>query len=521
METYLKKIRHILPTLLIVVLGTVIGVSFIRWILCIQFSILDLKEEVWNLWIPLILPWIPILIWLRPRLRVLTFKKETENRRVLLQFISWGMMTAMLFVSQAYLTTATGKLESIINIQQIDKIETVRYYKIDKFAVAPYFGGSYTDFRTSGKYNQDLNFDVFFVTPILNDTSERVDSKPKYWYGVKYHKQISNKISNEEKEQKYQDFYNECIQNMNNYNFYSLDHFERKPNSDDLQNFLKAIEARTKQNSNEYIVLVPITESYESRNGNKFAWIFGAFGIGITVFLLLLIWPDFSETERKKFISGKKPKHDELKDMLKFLIPKDQHFVTSIILDINILVFIIMIFSGINPISPNGKELLEWGANRRFETINGDWWRLVTSMFLHGGIMHLFLNIYGLVLAAIFVEPILGRRNYAILYVISGIFGSLASIWWYSNTVSVGASGAIFGLYGAILGLLLTDAFPKGGKKGMFITIGIYVGINLLFGLTGGIDNAGHIGGLLSGGLLGIILFKLDYKNKNTTKNRV
>ena len=112
-------------------------------------------------------------------------------------------------------------------------------------------------------------------------------------------------------------------------------------------------------------------------------------------------------------------------------------------------------------------------------------------------------------------------RNYAILYVISGIFGSLASIWWYSNTVSVGASGAIFGLYGAILGLLLTDAFPKGGKKGMFITIGIYVGINLLFGLTGGIDNAGHIGGLLSGGLLGIILFKLDYKNKNTTKNRV
>jgi rhomboid protease GluP len=165
METYLKKIRHILPTLLIVVFGLVIGVSFIRWILCIQFSILDLKEEVWNFWIPLILPWIPILIWLRPRLRVLTFKKETENRRVLFQFISWGMMTAMLFVSQAYLTTATGKLESIINIQQIDKIETVRYYKIDKFAVAPYFGGSYTHFSTSGKYNQDLNFDVFFCNP--------------------------------------------------------------------------------------------------------------------------------------------------------------------------------------------------------------------------------------------------------------------------------------------------------------------------------------------------------------------
>lgn len=517
MEIYLKKIKHILPTLLIVGFGTVAGVTFIRWVLCIQFSILDLKEEVWNLWIPLILPWIPILIWLRPRLRVLTFKKETDNRRVLFQFISWGMITAMLIVSQAYLTTATGRLESIKNIQQIDNTKPARYYKIDRFAVAPYFGGSYTDFRTSGKYNQDLNFDVFFVTPILNDTSERINNTPMYWYGVKYHKRVSNKISKEEKEQKYQAFYNECIQKMNNYNFYSLDHFERKPNSDDLQNFLKAIEARTKHESKEYVVFVPVNESYENRNGNKFAWIFGAFGIGITVFLLLLIWPGFSETERKKFISGKKPKHDELKDILKFLIPKDYHFITSIILDLNILVFIIMFLLGINPISPNGKELLEWGANRRFETMNGDWWRLVTSMFLHGGVMHLFLNICGLVLAAIFVEPILGRRNYAILYIISGICASLASIWWFSNTVSVGASGAIFGLYGAILGLLLTNAFPKGGKKGMFKMIGIYVGINLLFGLTGGIDNAAHIGGLLSGGLLGIILYKLDNENKNAT----
>lgn len=519
MESYLNKIRHILPTLLIVAFGTVIGVSLVRWILCIQFSLLNLKEEIWNLWIPLILPWIPITIWLRPRFRVLIFKKETDNRRFMFQVISWGMMTAMLFVSQAYLTTATGKLESIKNIHQIDKTETARYYKKDKFAVAPYYGGSYTDFRTSGKYNQDLNFDVFFVTPILKDTSEIISNTPRYWYGVKYHKQISNKISNEKKEQEYQAFYDECLQKINSYNFYSLDHFERKPNSDDLQNFLKAIEVRTNQKSDDYVVLVPVMENYESRNGNKFVWIFGAFGIGATVFLLLLIWPDFSEAERKKFIAGKKPKHDEIIEMLKFLIPKDPHFVTSIILDLNILVFIAMLFSGINPLYPNGQELLEWGANRRFETMNGDWWRLLTSMFLHGGIMHLLLNIYGLVLAAIFVEPILGRRKYAILYIVSGICGSLASIWWYSNTVSVGASGAIFGLYGAILGLLLTDAFPKEGKKGMFMMIGIYAGINLLFGLTGGIDNAAHIGGLLSGGILGIILYKLDNENKKVTED--
>ena len=131
--------------------------------------------------------------------------------------------------------------------------------------------------------------------------------------------------------------------------------------------------------------------------------------------------------------------------------------------------------------------------------------------------MHLLLNIYGLVLAALFVEPRLGRKNYSILYILSGLCGSLASICWYPNTVSAGASGAIFGLYGAILGLLLINAFPKDGEKGILVMIGVYVLLNLVWGLTGGIDNAAHIGGLLTGAILGIILYKLtDNKTENS-----
>lgn len=517
METYILKLKHILPTFLAVTFGTVFGLAFLRWLLCIQFSLLEIKEEIWVLWLPLIFPWIPITLWLRQRFRILTVKKgDTDKVRFFFQIISWGVMTAMLFVSQAYLTTATGKLKELSTISDIDKTEKARYYKLTDFVVAPYFGGSYTDFRTSGKYNQYLNFDVYFVTPILKDSTEIIKNIPKYWYGVKFKEQISNKISNEEKEKKYQAFYNDCIEKMNKYEFHSLDHFERKPTSDDRQNFLKAIEARTKQIADHnFIVLEPIKEKFEDRNGNKFAWIFGSFGIGLGALLFSLIWPGYSETERKRFLSGKKPKQDDLVDMLNYLIPKGDHFATSIILDLNILVFLLMIFSGIHIISPNGIELLQWGANRRLETTGGEWWRLLTSMFLHGGIMHLFLNIYGLVIAAIFVEPLLGRKNYFILYFLSGLCGSLASIWWYPNTISVGASGAIFGLYGAILGLLLTNAFPKEGKKGIFMMIGIYVGINLLWGLTGGIDNAAHIGGLLSGAIIGIILYKLDDGEKN------
>lgn len=511
MKTYITKLKHILPTFLTVTFGTVIGLAFLRWILCIQFSIIDIKEEVWVLWIPLIFPWIAITLWLRQRFRILTFKKDNDKGRFFFQLISWGVMTAMLFVSQAYLTTATGRLQELSTVRDIEKTAKARYYKLTNFSVANYYGGTFTDFRQSGKHNEYLNFEVYFVTPILRDTSQKINNIPKHWYGVKFNEQISNKISNEEKEQKYRAFYDDCVEKMNKYKFHSLDHFERKPTSDDRQNYLKAIEARIKQTADDsFVVLEPIQEKYEDRNGNKFAWIFGSFGIGFSVLLFALIWPGYSESERQRYITGKKPKQDDVADMLNYLIPKGNHFATSIILDLNILVFLLMVFSGIHILYPNGIELLQWGANRRFETSGGEWWRLLTSMFLHGGIMHLILNISGLVLAAIFVEPLLGRKNYFILYVLSGLCGSLASIWWYPNTVSVGASGAIFGLYGAILGLLLTNAFPKGDKKGPLIFVGIYIGINLLWGLTGGIENAAHIGGLLSGAVIGIVLYKLD-----------
>lgn len=513
---YVAKLKHIMPTFLIVVFSTVIGLAIFRWLLCIQFSILDIKEEIWTLWVPLIFPWIPITLWLRQRFRILTFKKDADRKRFLFQMISWGVMTAMLFVSQAYLTTATGKLQTLSTINNIDKVEKSRYYKLTNFAVASYYAGAYTDFRASGKYNQYLNFDIFFVAPILNDTTETIRSTPKHWYGIKYHKQISNKISDVEKDEKYKEFYDQCIQKLNEYDFHSLDHFERKPKSNDRTHFLKAVEARTKEPTDEsYIVLDPIQESYDKRNGNKLAWIFGSFFIGISVLLFALIFPGFSEKERQRFLQGKKPTEDDLADIINYLIPKGEHFVTSIIIDLNNIVFLFMLFSGIDIISPNGQELLEWGANRRTETTGGAWWRLFTSLFLHGGIMHLLLNIYGLVLAAFFIEPRFGRKNYFILYIVSGLCGSLASICWYPNTVSAGASGAIFGLYGAILGLLLTNAFPKEGKKGILIMIGVYVLINLVWGLTGGIDNAAHIGGLISGAICGIVLYKYsDKKNK-------
>ncbi|MFD2908968.1 rhomboid family intramembrane serine protease [Flavobacterium ardleyense] len=417
----------------------------------------------------------------------------------------------MLFISQDFITTATGNLVHLKDASEISSAKKDRFYKIENFSVLSYYEASYTEFRTSGRYNQNLNFEVYFVYPIVNDTSSNINKAKKLWYGVKFKDQISNRLSSAQKEERYNMFYEDCLDEMKNFDFHKLNHFESKPNSKDRDGFLMAIASRINEPLDDsYIILEPKLNSYEERNQNKFLWIFGSFGIGLTLFVFFLIWPGFSEIQQKRFLSGKKPKKDDLLDALQFLVPKDDHFVTSIILDLNILIFVLMIFLGVHFVSPTGLELLKWGANRRFETLNGDYWRLFSSMFVHGGIMHLILNVYGLAIAAIFIEPLLGRKKFTILYLLSGLFGSLASIWWYSNTISVGASGAIFGLYGAILGLFLIGAYTKESKS-VLIFLGIFAGINLLMGFFGrGIDNAAHIGGLLGGILIVIVICKID-----------
>ncbi len=119
---------------------------------------------------------------------------------MLFQLITWGTMVAMMIVSNNYLKTATGSLSEINTIEEL-AVHNARYLRVSQFNLDKQFGSSYTEFRSSGKYNQYLNFDTYFVYPFKTQNS---DSQFKYWYGVKMHEQISNKIEPEEKEEKYQ-----------------------------------------------------------------------------------------------------------------------------------------------------------------------------------------------------------------------------------------------------------------------------------------------------------------------------
>lgn len=292
-KNYLAKLKHVLPAFSLVTWSSVLVLGFIRQVFFLgKYPILELDEEIWQFWIPVIFPWIPILIWLKPRFNALIFKKDIEHRNWQMQAIAWLFMAVTLIFSQHYLTTSTGKLLELSNVKEIAKHEHVRYYRIREFAVYPYIGGLQYAFRTTGRYNQNLEIDIYFANPILTHKTQHIVTTPLYWYGVSFHKQISNWGSNAKKEKKFKEFLEKCITEMKTYHFHKLDHFEHKPASYDRENFRKAIEiALRKPVNNDFVILQPKKDAVELRNGYKIAWMFGCYAVSIVVYMLVLIKP--------------------------------------------------------------------------------------------------------------------------------------------------------------------------------------------------------------------------------------
>lgn len=182
-----------------------------------------------------------------------------------------------------------------------------------------------------------------------------------------------------------------------------------------------------------------------------------------------------------------------------------------VLIGMNILIFIAMTASGINVLLPDSNALLQWGGNFPPLTTHGQWWRLVTSMFLHAGILHIGFNMYILWLSGQRMERILGHASFVITYLLSGLLGSVASTFFHPANVAVGASGAIFGVYGALLGFLVRDrdSIPKAVFTGMGKSTLIFLAYNILFALrVNNIDLSAHFGGLMGGFICGLILAK-------------
>ncbi len=183
--------------------------------------------------------------------------------------------------------------------------------------------------------------------------------------------------------------------------------------------------------------------------------------------------------------------------------------VTPALVAVNVLVFAFLVLKGINAISPSGFDLIPWGSNFGVQTVGGEWWRLFTSMFLHFGLLHLVFNMLALGSIGPTTERLLGSGRFLLLYLFAGLCGSVASLLWNPFVNSAGASGAIFGVIGALLAIVVNPRteVPPTVSSAQRKNALIFIAYNLMNGFTHrGIDNACHIGGLVGGFVMGWFL---------------
>jgi len=199
-----------------------------------------------------------------------------------------------------------------------------------------------------------------------------------------------------------------------------------------------------------------------------------------------------------------------LHELLRRRVPRV--WVTNALIAINLMVFVAMLASGAGLWHSSNGIQLAWGANFGPATQDGEWWRLGSAMFLHFGALHLIMNMWALWDGGQLVERMYGPIRFASIYFLSGIAGNLLSlVSHHGQSVSGGASGAIFGVYGALLVCLWRERGHLHPHEFRWLFWGAsgFSAITIVLGvLIPGIDNAAHIGGFLTGLLSGIVLVR-------------
>lgn len=182
---------------------------------------------------------------------------------------------------------------------------------------------------------------------------------------------------------------------------------------------------------------------------------------------------------------------------------------TPCLIAINIIVFIAMASTGAGIDKVDSTAAMHWGSNYGPLTTDGQWWRLVTAMFVHFGLLHVGMNMYALYMSGRVVEKLYGSTRFILLYLFAGIVGGMTSLLWNPQVNSAGASGAIFGVFGGLLAFMVNkrNDVPASSLSQVGMSLLLFGGYSLFNGFVHqGIDNAAHLGGLVGGFAMGMAL---------------
>ena len=228
------KLKKIFLPFLLINVGTILSYGLFRWVFDVKLGILKIDVEILDFWMSILLPWVPILLWIRPRLKVL---KHRERGRLDNYWTIQCVMSLVIFLSllnsQEYIVQAGYDLIEVDSVEQMSDFPNEKYFRLNTFTLDTDHSVSYTIARTSGRANQYLDYNSYTAIPFKG-----VDHT---FLGFFYAESLSNRLSDHEKNTLYRGFLNNADQALSASSFYTAQYFERVPNSRELRGYLNAL----------------------------------------------------------------------------------------------------------------------------------------------------------------------------------------------------------------------------------------------------------------------------------------
>jgi membrane associated rhomboid family serine protease len=404
-----------------------------------------------------------------------------------------------------------GAVAHVHSAQQIAVVPPVKYYLVDDICIDAAHAFGQPDIEATGKHNETLSMNLYVIVPLCWNGPL---PKRAVWIALRFTDSISQRASDAEKQSRYETFLNSSDKAVFGQNAKSYRYLATVGRNMDRRHFESLLEQRGVELKASPVIVVPHTEPFDERASGYFPWMIGTFLTCLAVWTAMVMWAPLRRRQAAVSRAIKKDREENALFRGLLLLPSKRNYGLPLLMDVNLLVFACMVFAGLGLENFQTPDILAWGANYGPMLHGLGWFRLISNQFVHAGAMHLADNLYGLVFAGLLLLPVATNARLIVCYLVCGLGASLASTIVHPAIVSTGASGAIFGLYGIVLALAaLRDARVAAMGSIVWINAGIFAGLNLLLGVfMPGIDNAAHMGGLVTGLLVGALLHVLDQR---------
>ncbi|MGI4873909.1 MAG: rhomboid family intramembrane serine protease [Janthinobacterium lividum] len=491
---------------LLLVVMALLGAALATWL-----PVAELPGGVWGFVGPALLAAVVVLLALWPYLRVVAKKSVGYyfTTRELLTVVAVVTFAFAVGTVPGYVAATLEPLQPLHSLADLPAHPASRYYKVDQLQLDGQNMGVEQQSELAGRHDEYLDFRLFIACPVAGIPASAGQAAVPAWLGFTYRDETSSRNSDAEKEAAYHRFVAATENTLPTDAAKPFYYLERCLDAQQVAAFRTAAShsARYQASAGPPVLLLPVYTPFARRahHAARVFWWAEALGNGLFV-LLLLVLPLDAERQQALLQGRLNRSVAWALAYLQPLWPRQGYVATPLLLDANLLAFGLMAYTTGGSFS--GPALLAWGASYGPAIAGGEWWRLLSGTFLHGGISHLANNMVLLAVLGGQLERVLGGLRVAVVYLACGVAASLLSYWWHPEVIGVGASGALFGWMGLGLTLFRRPQVDAGLKAVLVVVVCVSGTLSLIMGfLSPNIDNAAHLGGLAAGVVLGYALW--------------